>query len=108
MKGIINKKALTGSRTPVFLDDPTTCLSPLRGDFFRNTSTPFFEKTRACQIGGGMKRFFYFAGRTLQLAGLLILPSALWAAEFQKSEARAVTLLVGSIGLFFLGWFLQK
>ena len=55
-----------------------------------------------------MKRFLYFAGRTLQLAGLLILPSAIWAAEFQKSEARAVTLLVGSIGLFFLGWFLQK
>jgi len=49
-----------------------------------------------------------FLGRTLQLIALLILPSALWVAEFQKSESGAVTLFLGAIGIFFIGSLLTK
>ena len=51
-----------------------------------------------------MKTIFNFIGRALQLFGLLALPSAIWVAEFQKNEAAAVTLFVGSMGIFFIGW----
>ena len=49
-----------------------------------------------------------FLGRTLQLIGLLILPSAIWVAEVQKSEAGAVTVFLGSLGIFLIGWVFLK
>lgn len=49
-----------------------------------------------------------FLGRTLELVGLLLLPSAIWVAEFQKSESGAVTLFLGALGIFFIGWLLTK
>ena len=55
-----------------------------------------------------MKKFLYFTGRTFQLIGLLALPSAIWAAEIQRSEAAAVGILLGAIGIFFLGWIFSK
>jgi len=55
-----------------------------------------------------VKRFFYFLGRTLQLIGLLVLPSAVWVAEVQKSEAGAIGVFVAGIGIFFIGWVFSK
>lgn len=55
-----------------------------------------------------MRPVFYFLGRTLQLISLLILPSAIWIAEVQKSEAGAVTIFLGGIGTFFVGWVFTK
>lgn len=55
-----------------------------------------------------MKPSFYFVDRVFQVFGLLALPSAVWAAEVQKSEAAAVTILLGSIGIFFFGWVFTK
>lgn len=51
-----------------------------------------------------MKSILSFTGRTLQLIGLLILPSAIWVAEFQKSETGSIAILLGGIGAFFVGW----
>ena len=51
---------------------------------------------------------FYFLGRAFQVFGLLALPSAIWVAEVQKSEAGAVTILLGSMGIFFFGWVFTK
>ena len=53
----------------------------------------------------GLLKFF---GRTFELLGLLLLPSAIWAAEFQKSESGAVAIFLGSLGIFFIGWILTK
>ena len=48
--------------------------------------------------------FLYFFGRTLQLIGLLVLPSAIWAAEVWRSEALAIGIFLGGVGIFFVGW----
>lgn len=50
----------------------------------------------------------YFAGRTLQVIGLLLLPSAIWAAEVLRSEAMAIGIFLGSVVLFFAGWIFLK
>lgn len=50
----------------------------------------------------------YFLGRTLQLVSLLTLPSAIWVAEVQKSEAGAITIFIGAITLFLIGWLLAR
>ncbi|MBI4115531.1 MAG: hypothetical protein HY447_03040 [Candidatus Omnitrophica bacterium] len=50
----------------------------------------------------------YFLGRALQLIGLLALPSAIWIAEFEKSEAGAILVFLGSLVIFFVGWILTK
>jgi hypothetical protein len=55
-----------------------------------------------------MKTFMYLTGRTFQLIGLLILPSAIWVAEFHKSEAGAIGIFLAGIFLFFLGWIFSK
>ena len=54
------------------------------------------------------KSLNYFIGRTLQLIGLLILPSAIWVAEVQKSESGALSIFFGGMAIFFLGWSLTK
>ena len=51
-------------------------------------------------------RFFYSAGRVLQLIGLLAMPSSIWIAEFRHSERGAISVFLGSMGLFFIGWLL--
>lgn len=53
-------------------------------------------------------RFRSFAGRSLQLIGLLALPSAIWVSEFQRSETLAIGVLMGSLSLFFVGWMLAR
>jgi hypothetical protein len=55
-----------------------------------------------------MRPVFYFLGRTFQLIGLLILPSAIWIAEVQKNEAGAGAIFLGGIGTFFGGWIFLK
>ena len=55
-----------------------------------------------------MRTFFYFTGRTLQLIGLLVLPSAIWAAEILRSESGAIGLLAGGVVIFFIGWLLAR
>ena len=55
-----------------------------------------------------MKSFLYFTGRTLQLIGLLVLPSAIWAAEILRSESGAIGLLAGGVVIFFIGWLLVR
>ena len=55
-----------------------------------------------------MKFILYWTGRTLQFTGLLIVPSAVWAAEFLKSEAGAIGLLAGGLIIFFIGWLLAR
>lgn len=50
----------------------------------------------------------YLVGRTFQLIGLLALPSAIWIAEFQKSEVLAISILIGSILVFFVGWIVTR
>ncbi len=50
----------------------------------------------------------HLTGRTMQLVGLLALPSAIWVAEFQRSEALAISVLVGSLLVFFIGWMLAR
>jgi len=55
-----------------------------------------------------MGKALYFIGRTLQLFGLLILPSSIWVAEVRRSEAEAIGVLVLGVGSFFTGWVFQK
>ncbi|GEM_PF-3334756 len=50
----------------------------------------------------------YFVGRTFQLTGLLVLPSAIWAVEVQKSEPMALGIFFGGIGIFVVGSILAK
>ena len=53
-------------------------------------------------------RFFYSAGRVLQLIGLLAMPSSIWIAEFRHSERGAISVFLGSILIFIFGWFLTR
>ena len=53
-------------------------------------------------------RFFYYAGRVLQLIGLLAMPSSIWIAEFRHSERGAISVFLGSIAVFILGWLLAR
>lgn len=55
-----------------------------------------------------MGKILYFIGRTLQLIGLLLLPSAIWVAEVRRSEAEALAILGGSLAIFFAGWVFLK
>lgn len=48
----------------------------------------------------------YRIGRTLQVIGLVALPSAIWAAEVLKSEAACLSVCAVSVVVFFLGYLL--
>ncbi len=50
-----------------------------------------------------MKRPVYYIGRGLQIAGLLFLPASIWAGEIRRSESEAITILVVSVVVFYLG-----
>ena len=47
---------------------------------------------------------FIFLGKLLQLIALLILPSALWVGHFEHNEPAAVSIFVGSIIVFYVGY----
>jgi hypothetical protein len=55
-----------------------------------------------------MRGSLNFIGRTFQLVGLLVLPSALWITEVERNEARALGALFGGVLIFFVGWILTK
>lgn len=50
----------------------------------------------------------YYLGRFLQLAALIVMPSAIFAGEFLHSEKIALTLFLGSGFIFLIGWILAK
>ena len=56
----------------------------------------------------GYELMFYRIGRGLQLFGLLILPSAIWIAQFEHNEALAIGVLGGAVIIFYLGYFLAR
>ena len=55
-----------------------------------------------------MKTMCYRIGRTLQFAGLLTLPSAIWISHFDHNEKAAIGVLAGSFAVFVLGYFLAR
>ncbi len=50
----------------------------------------------------------YYAGRVLQVFGLLLMPSAIWVGHFRHDEQGAITIFVGSMAIFFVGWLFQR
>ena len=55
-----------------------------------------------------MKKYAYFLGRALQLLALVVLPSAIWAGEFNHSESQAIGIFVAGILAFGAGFFLTQ
>ena len=55
-----------------------------------------------------MKNPIYTAGRAFQLLSLLVLPSAVWAAEFYHSEAMSVGIFAAALLAFGVGYFLTQ
>jgi len=55
-----------------------------------------------------VKRPLYAVGRAFQLLALLVLPSAVWAAEFYHSEALSVGIFASAILAFGAGYFLTQ
>ena len=47
-------------------------------------------------------------GRGLQILSLLMMPSAIWVAEFKHSEQEAITVFAGSVVIFFIGWIFAR
>ena len=56
----------------------------------------------------GMRAVAYYAGRALQIAGLLAMPSAMWIAQFERNERLSIGIFVGSFAAFAAGYFLTK
>jgi len=50
----------------------------------------------------------YLVGRTLQLIGLLVLPSAIWYAQFDHNEPASLSIFIGSITVFYIGVLISK
>ena len=50
----------------------------------------------------------YYLGRMLQVFALLLLPSAIWVAEFRRGEAEAILIFLAAVGIFFIGWLLHR
>jgi len=50
----------------------------------------------------------YYLGRIFQLFALLLLPSAIWVGHFKHDEQGAITIFVGSMAIFFIGWLFQR
>lgn len=53
-----------------------------------------------------MKRALYVVGRSLEVLGLLVLPSAIWAGQIGHDERGAISLFLGSVLIFYVGYFL--
>lgn len=50
----------------------------------------------------------WYLGRGLQLLGLLVTPSAIWAAEFTRNEPLSIGVFAGGILTFAAGYFLTR
>lgn len=55
-----------------------------------------------------MRAVLYYAGRALQLIGLLAMPSAMWIAQVERNERLSIGIFVGSFAVFAAGYFLTK
>ena len=55
-----------------------------------------------------MRTPVYGLGRALQILSLLVLPSAVWAAEFYHSESLSIGIFVASLLAFGAGYFLTQ
>ncbi len=53
-----------------------------------------------------MMKFTYYLGRLLQLISLIAMPSAIWVGHIGHNERAAISIFVGSMALFVLGWLL--
>ncbi|HTL70535.1 MAG TPA: hypothetical protein VL404_04500 [Candidatus Eisenbacteria bacterium] len=51
-------------------------------------------------------KLLHVLGRGLELLALLVLPSAIWVAQFRHDEAGAILIFTGSIVVFFAGFLL--
>ena len=51
---------------------------------------------------------YYYLGRLLQVFALVLMPAAIWVAEFKQSEPGAIFIFAGSIVIFFVGWLLAR
>jgi len=54
-----------------------------------------------------MLKIIYYFGRLLQLVALIALPSAIWMGHFGHNERGSITIFIGSIFIFFIGWFIS-
>ncbi len=50
----------------------------------------------------------YRIGRFLQIIGLIVMPFAIWVAQFGHSERGSITIFVGSLVIFFFGTLLVR
>ena len=55
-----------------------------------------------------MKKPLYFLGRALQLLALIVLPSAIWAGEFNHSESMALGIFAAALLAFGTGFLLTQ
>ena len=53
-------------------------------------------------------RIFYFTGRTLQIIGLIVMPSAIWVGHIGHNERGAITIFVSSMVIFLVGWLFSR
>ncbi len=53
-----------------------------------------------------MKHVMFWTGRLLQLTGLMLLPSAIWVGFMEHNERGSIFIFVGSVAVFYLGYFL--
>jgi len=51
---------------------------------------------------------FYFLGRALQMIGLVVMPSAILAAEGLHNEALCIGVFVGAGVVFLIGYFITS
>ena len=77
--------------------------SAITGGLFYGRFVRKLQKAQPGPVTIHMK-VFYYVGRFLQLVGLVVLPSAIWAGSFYHNERAAITIFVGSIFIFFIGW----
>ncbi len=50
----------------------------------------------------------YQVGRGLQVAGLAVTPYSLWVGFLGHNEAGSITIFLGSIAIFYLGYLLTQ
>ena len=55
-----------------------------------------------------MKGLIYRTGRAFQLAGLIILPSAIWVGHIDHNEKGAIIIFLGSSLAFLAGYLLTR
>lgn len=51
---------------------------------------------------------FYFIGRTLQVIGLVTMPSAIWAAAVYHNERACIQIFTASLAVFLSGYFFAR